>query len=88
MSARKQESKESIRTSEAKRSAAMSGVWVAAVDGLDVSHGAHELDAPGGGDLPERRPGAVAVLLDFRHVIYNSMRLRRGRVCLFFWEDN
>ena len=62
---------------EAKGADSVPGLALAVVNGLDVSHGAHELDAPGSGDLPERRPGAVTVLLDFWHIIYNSGRLRR-----------
>jgi len=61
---------------------------LAVVNGLDVPHGAHELDAPGGCDLPERCSGAVLVLGDSGHIIYNSTRLRRARVCLFFSENN
>ena len=70
---------------EAEGADSAPGLALAVVDGLDVSHGAHELDAPGGGDLPERRPGAVAVRLDFGHIVYDRTRLRRERSCLFFW---
>jgi len=56
---------------EAKRADASPGLAFAVINSLDISHGAHQPDAPGSGYLPERRSGAILVLLDFRHIVYN-----------------
>jgi len=53
---------------EAEGADAAPGLSLAVVNRLDVSHGTHELDVPGCGDLPERRFGAVAMSRNSTHV--------------------
>ena len=60
------------KTIKAKRADAAPGLALAIIDSFDVSHRTHQLNAPGGGYLPERRFRAILVFLDFRHIVYNT----------------